>query len=145
MGGVDGAGIAGISGEDSLEGVIDVIVFRGGHELEGLADDGGIAEVNQQFGEIAIGSVITAGIKGFEAGDEFCFNCVGRFAHAGSGEGVGAEPSEELVAGKRLRIEFAEGSEDLLLVGFVPDSCEGDLGFDGGPGTGFGEGFVRPT
>jgi len=136
------AGVSRVPVEDAFVDERDVFVFGGGHELQGFGNDRGVTEIDEELGEIAIHRIVLGREERGKALDESGF--VLRLPEADEGEGVGAEPAEELVPGERLGVEGAEFLENCGLVWGFTDTGEGDHSFDDPPRGSPGEGLICP-
>ena len=146
------------------------VVFRGGHEGEGLAHDLLAVDGDEDLAELAVDLGVVSGVERVEGGGDLFADVGIRFAEAGQNELQGTQGGE-YVAGRRL--DGAEGEKDAvlefdilrldgrdglagggfgLLGGFSTfvagfgsaDACEGDEGLDGSDGLFLAEGFFLP-
>ncbi len=142
--GLDPAAVAGIPG-DELGPVGDLGGTGVFDQGQGLLDDGGGLEGDEQVHQLDVGVGGFGGEKRVELGDDFLAGFAVRFAEADEIELPGAEPAEELAFVERRGIHLKEGGGEFRAVGLrVAAAGEGDGSGDAGLGRGGGEDLVGP-
>ena len=145
---VDDLAVVVVAGEEGLGGLFfrsGAGLFRDAEEGDGLRDDGGGIEIDEEGNELAIHEGVGVREERVELGGEAGTGGGIRFTHPGEGELPGAE-ERELEGGRLLReVEPGEGIDQAGLKIFLSDAGECDEGFDGGLGISFGEGALGPV